>query len=152
MRARTVAVLLSLVLLFYLVTLGWRGVALVRTGGVVPVVLGAAVLLLPVLGAWAVARELRFGADTQRLAREVEAAGRLPVDALPRDGRGRVDRAAADAWFTRLRDDVDDAPADPVAWFRLALGYDAAGDRRRARAAMRHAVGLHKEAAARPSD
>jgi hypothetical protein len=147
MRARTVALALSLLVAFYLVTLGWRGVVLVRQGGVVPVLLGAGLLLLPVVGAWAVVRELRFGRATELLARDAEAAGRLPVDDMPRSPSGRLDRSAADAWFAGFRGEVERAPQDPVAWFRLACGYDAAGDRRRARAAMRHAVALHRAGA-----
>ncbi len=142
MRSRTVALALSLVVAFYLVTLGWRGVVLVRQGGTVPVLLGLGVLLLPLVGAWAVVRELRFGRSTELLAREAEAAGRLPLDDMPRAPSGRLDRSAADAWFAGFRAEVEQAPQDAVAWFRLACGYDAAGDRRRARAAMRHAVAL----------
>jgi len=35
---------------------------------------------------------------------------------------------------------VEDAPADWSRWYRLAVAYDVAGDRRRARAAMRTAI------------
>ncbi len=144
MRARTTAILLSLAVAFYLVTLGWRGVVLLRSGETVGVLIGVGLLLLPLVGAWAVVRELRFGRSTELLAREAEAAGRLPVDDMPRTSSGGVDRSAADAWFARFRAEVDEAPQDAIAWFRLACGYDAAGDRRRARAAMRHAVQLRE--------
>jgi len=128
-RARATALLLSALVAVYLVTLGWRGVVLLRSGdGPVAVLFGIALLLLPAVGAWAVVRELRFGQATERLAREAEAAGRLPT---------------TDDAFDDLRAAVDASPDDPVAWFRLACGYDAARDRRRARAAMRHAVTLH---------
>ncbi|HYJ75808.1 MAG TPA: hypothetical protein VEV65_09425, partial [Kineosporiaceae bacterium] len=92
---------------------------------------------------WAVLRELSFGRATETMARELEARGLLPVDDLPRSPGGRIDRAAADAWFERFRREVDERPASWEAWFRMALGYDAAGDRRRARAAMRRALELH---------
>lgn len=148
MRARWTALLLTAVLVFYLVTLGWRGVLLVAEGGLLRVTLGLALVLLPLLGAWAVLRELRFGAATEKLARELEAAGRLPEDTLPRRPSGRPDRAAADAWYEQFRAEVDAAPDDAGAWFRLACAYDAAGDRKRGRAAMRHAVALHAGRAA----
>ncbi len=144
MRARTTALLLTGVLAFYLVTLGWRGLLLVAEGGALRVTLGLALLVLPAVAAWAVWRELRFGRATQALAAELEAAGRLPEDTLPRRPSGRVDRAAADAWFEQFRAEVDAAPDDAGAWFRLACAYDAAGDRRRGREAMRHAVALHR--------
>jgi hypothetical protein len=34
------------------------------------------------------------------------------------------------------------SPQDPAAWFAVSLAYDAGADRKRARAAMRHAVAL----------
>jgi hypothetical protein len=143
--ARRWAALAFAVLVLYLVAIGWRGVVLLRIGGVVPVLLGLALLALPLVGLWAVAREWRFGTATEAMARELEARGQLPVDELPRSAGGRVDRAAADAWFETFRREVDAEPESWSAWFRLALGYDAAGDRRRARAAMRRAAELHVE-------
>ncbi|MGZ4611772.1 MAG: hypothetical protein ACXV1K_01125 [Kineosporiaceae bacterium] len=146
--ARRAAALALAVLLVYLVAVGWRGVLLLRTGGLVPAVLGLALLALPLVGLWAVAREWRFGVATEGMAHELEERGELPVDDLPRTPGGRVERAAADAWFETFRRDVEAAPDSWAAWFRLALGYDAAGDRRRARAAMRRAVELHARARA----
>jgi cytochrome c-type biogenesis protein CcmH/NrfG len=131
------------VLVVYLVLVGWRGVLLVRTGDPVAVALGLAVVVLPVVAAVVVVRELRFGGATQRMARELEADGGLPVDDLPRRPSGRVVREAADATFAGRRAEVEAAPEDWRAWYRLAVAYDDAGDRRRAREAMRYAVRLH---------
>jgi hypothetical protein len=142
-RARTSALIAFAVLALYFVAIGWRGVLLLRAGGVVGVLLGLALLALPAVGLWAVLRELSFGRATQTMARELEARGLLPVDDLPRSRGGRLDRAAADAWFEGFRREVAERPSSWEAWFRMALGYDAAGDRRRARAAMRRAVELH---------
>ena len=41
---------------------------------------------------------------------------------------------------------VEQTPDDWSAWFRLALAYDAAGDRRRARWATREAIRLERAA------
>jgi Flp pilus assembly protein TadD len=131
------------VLAVYLVLVGWRGVLLVRTGDAVAVGLGLAVLVLPAVAVVVVGKEVRFGLATQRMARELEAAGALPVDDLPRRPSGRVAREAADLSFAGRRAEVEAAPADWRAWYRLAVAYDDAGDRRRAREAMRHAVRLH---------
>jgi hypothetical protein len=141
--ARRTTQLLVVVLGVYLVLVGWRGVLLVRTGDVVGVGLGLAVLVLPAVAAVVVAREVRFGLATERMARELEAAGALPVDDLPRRPSGRVVREAADLAFAGRRAEVEAAPGDWRAWYRLALAYDDAGDRRRAREAMRHAARLH---------
>jgi hypothetical protein len=142
-RARTSALIAFAVLAVYLVAIGWRGVLLLRTGSLVGVLLGLALLALPAVGLWAVLRELSFGRATESMARDLEARGLLPVDDLPRSPGGRIDRDAADSWFETLRREVDERPSSWEAWFRMALGYDAAGDRRRARAAMRHAAELH---------
>jgi cytochrome c-type biogenesis protein CcmH/NrfG len=142
-RARWTAFGLAIVVGLYLVAIGWRGVLLLGSDSAVGVGLGAGLLVLPLVGAWAVIRELGFGRATQRLADDLAAAGGLPVDELPRRPSGRVERPAADALFAQCRAEVDAAPDDAGAWFRLACAYDVAGDRRRARAAMRHAVALH---------
>ena len=143
MRAKWVAVGRAAVLIVYLAVLGSRGVALIASGRPVGVLLGLGVLAVPAVCAWALLRELRFGRATEALARELEAEGGLPVDDLPRRPSGRIERAAADEAFTRYRAETDAAPDDWRSWFRLACAYDMAGDRRRARSAMRHAVDLH---------
>jgi len=87
--------------------------------------------------------ELRFGWQTQTLGRRLAADGRLPDDSeLPRRPSGRVDRDAADAHFEVIRAQVEAAPEDWRGWYRLAHAYDLAGDRKRARSAMRHAIEL----------
>ena len=143
MTAKRGAIVVAVVFVAYAVLLGWRGVLLIGTGDPVAVILGIAVLVIPVLGAYLVWRELQFGRRTEVLARELEAAGGLPVDDLPRRPSGRVDRAAADEAFEKYRAEAEAAPDDWRVWFRLSTAYDAAGDRRRARATMRAAIAHH---------
>ena len=142
MRTKVVVAVSCAALLFYFVLLGRLGVDLIGTGRWAGVLLGAAVIVLPLVGAWAVVRELMFGRATERLGRELAERGELPEDDLDRTATGRVDRAAGQEMFERHRAEVEAAPQDPGAWYRLALAYDAAGDRRRGRAAARHAVKL----------
>lgn len=147
MRTKALVAVLVAGVVFYLVLLGQRAWMLLTSGSTAGVLLGVGVLALPLLVGWAVWRELRFGLATQRLARDLDAAPGVrdvaDVADLPRRPSGRVDRAAADAAFSGYRAAVEAAPQDWRAWYRLAQAYDAAGDRRRARAAMRHAVSLH---------
>ncbi len=143
MRTRLVAAVLVVVLVVYLVLAGYRGLLLLGSGELLPVVLGVGVLLLPVVGAYVVWREVQFGFATQRLARELHEAGRWPQEELPTAPSGRPDRAAADALFAVRREEVEASPGDWQAWFRLALAYEDARDRRQARAAMRRAIALH---------
>ena len=143
-RAVLPAAALTALLVLYLVVAGARGVALVGTGEPVAVALGLAVLVLPVLGLVLVGREWWLAVAVQRMADELGRRGALPVDDLPRSPGGRVDRAAADAAFEDARAAVEASPHDWAAWFRLAFAYDAARDRRRARAALRTAARLHR--------
>ncbi len=143
MRTKLTVAAVVLVVVFYAVVIGAKGVGLLASGSLVGVGLGAALLVLPVLGLLLVWREVEFGRRTGVLARTLEHEGGLPVDDLPRRPSGRVDRDAADAAFARMREQVEADPDEWRGWFRLALAYDAAGDRTRARAAARHALTLH---------
>jgi cytochrome c-type biogenesis protein CcmH/NrfG len=101
------------------------------------------VVLLPLIGVVLVVWELRFGWQTQYLARRLAAEDRLYDDSeLPRRASGRIEREAADAHFEVIRTEVEAAPDDWRGWYRLAQAYDLSGDRKRARAAMRHAIEL----------
>ena len=106
--------------------------------------IGLALVALPIVGAWTLLRELLFGSQTERLADILEAEDGLPPDTLPRTPGGRIVRAAADEEFEKYRREADAAPDDWRSWFRLSCAYDAAGDRRRARATMRQAIGMEK--------
>ena len=143
MTARRVVVALVAALAVYFVLLGERAWWLLTSGRPALIGLGVGVLILPFLGGYLVVRELQFGLATQRLARELEAEGGLPVDDLPRRPSGRPDRAAADARFAQRQAEVEAAPDDWRTWFRLGVAYGDAGDTHRGRAAMRHAVRLH---------
>jgi cytochrome c-type biogenesis protein CcmH/NrfG len=142
-RTKVTVAVMAVVVLFYAAFIAVRGVGLLRDGSPVAVVLGLALLVLPVLGVVLVWREVQFGRRTAVLAATLEREGALPVDDLPRRPSGRVDRAAADGLFARMREEAEQRPDDWRSWFRLALAYDAAGDRTRGREAARHAVALH---------
>ncbi|MEZ0494207.1 hypothetical protein AB2L28_18375 [Kineococcus sp. TBRC 1896] len=143
-RAKVVIAVSVAALLFYFVFLGRLGYELIRTGEWAGVLLGIALFLLPLVGLWAVVRELLFGLATERLGRELAQRGELPVDDLERTAAGRIDRAAGSRAWEEARTEVEASPQDAGAWYRLAMAYDAAGDRRRGRAAARHAVRLHR--------
>jgi len=141
-RTKATIGVLVLVVAFYAVLIGVKGVGLLASGSLVGQALGVALLVLPLLGLLLVWREIEFGRRTAALARELDAEGGLPVDDLPRRPSGRVDRAAADAQFRAMRSEAEADPDDWRVWFRLALAYDTAGDRTRARSAARHALAL----------
>jgi len=130
-------------LIFYFAMLTHTAVALIRSGTPAAVALGIGVLLLPLVGAWAMVATLRAGLAHQRLARLAAEDGmELDVTDLPRLPSGRIQRDAADALFTKTRVELDADPDNWVRWYRLARAYDYAGDRGRARETMRTAVAM----------
>jgi hypothetical protein len=141
--AKVGAVVMAVLLALYLVLVGWRAVQFVQTGEPVAVVLGVALIVLPLLAAWGIWRELQFGMRSQRLVERLGAEGALDLG-LPVRPSGRADRAAADAAFPAFREAVEAEPRSWRAWMRLGLAYDAAGDRRRARRAVRTAIELER--------
>lgn len=139
-RARWGAFAMAALLLLYLVVVLLYAVRLVSDPLPVAQAMGWALIVLPLIGGWALVAELRFGFKAEALARRLEAEGGLPNDPLPVRTSGRVERAHADEVFQRYRAEVEADPGPWQNWFRLALAYDGAGDRRRARWATREAI------------
>ncbi|MGH3331650.1 MAG: tetratricopeptide repeat protein [Nocardioidaceae bacterium] len=142
MRTKLTIAVMVIALVFYAVLIGWKGVALLGSGSTVAMLLGIALIVVPLLGVYLVWREIRFGSRSAELAAVLESEGALPVDDLPRRPSGRVDRTAADAVFGQRQAEVEADPASWRAWYRLGVAYDDAGDRTRAREAVRRAIGL----------
>lgn len=138
------ALLMAVLLAVYIVLLGTRAVAFIGTGEPVGVAIGIALLVLPLLGVYALYRELSFGTRSQRLVDTIAEEGGLPADALPRRASGRPEREAADAAFPAYREAAEQHPDDWRAWLELGLAYDASGDRRRARQAIRTAIDVER--------
>jgi hypothetical protein len=147
--ARIGVAVMAVLLVLYFVLAGQRAVVLLGSGVGIGIAMGVALLILPLVGAWAIGRELMFGFRTQQLVGILDAEGGLPVDDLPKLASGRPVRAAADEQFPRYQAEVAAAPESWRAWFRLGLAYDASGDRRRARHAIRTAISLHRGEVAR---
>lgn len=139
-----VALLTALTLLFAFLAL-WSALAFIIADNWIAKVLGFAVVAIVIAGIWALIREIRFGANTEKLASILEREGKLPEDNLPRV-RGRIDREAADQEFENYRRETEADPKNWRSWYRLGLAYDAAGDRKRARAALRDAISMYRGA------
>ncbi|MCA2242827.1 hypothetical protein JF781_10690 [Mycobacterium sp. WUMAC-067] len=143
LRIQLLVAFMCVALLVYFALLGRVAVAMIASGRPAAVGLGLAVLVMPVIGLWAMVATLRAGFAHQRLARLIAADGmELDTSDLPRRPSGRIQRDAADALFATVRTEVEDHPDDWRRWYRLARAYDYAGDRRRAREAMKTAVNL----------
>ncbi|OMC57369.1 hypothetical protein A5747_03090 [Mycobacterium sp. IS-836] len=150
LRIQLLIAFLCVALLVYFVLLGRMAVAMIGSGRAAAVGLGLALLVMPIVGLWAMIATLRAGFAHQRLARLIAEDGmELDTSALPRRPSGRIERDAADALFATVRAEVEVEPDDWRRWYRLARAYDYAGDRRRAREAMKTAVKLQSELHAR---
>jgi cytochrome c-type biogenesis protein CcmH/NrfG len=144
-RIQLMIALMCAALLVYIVLLGRTAVLMISSGRAVAIALGGALLILPVIGLWALIATVSAGLAHQKLARLAADDGmELDVSALPRRPSGRIDRDAADALFAQVRAELEDDPHDWRRWYRLARAYDYAGDRSRAREAMTKAVALHR--------
>lgn len=142
-RVQLIVGVLTAALVVYFVLLANRAFALIGSGEPLGVALGIGVLLLPIIGVILVGYELRFGWQSQALARRLAEDDQLfDSSQLPRRASGRVEREAADAHFETVRVQVEAAPDDWRGWYQLAQAYDLSGDRKRARSTMRHAIEL----------
>ena len=143
LRIQLLIAFMCVAMLVYFVLLGRLAIVMIGSGRAAAVGLGLAVLLMPVIGLWAMIATLRAGFAHQRLARLIAEDGmELDTSALARRPSGRIERDAADALFATVRTEVEGEPDDWRRWYRLARAYDYAGDRRRAREAMKTAVEL----------
>ena len=136
---------MCLALVVYFLMLGRTAIVLIGSGEAAPIGLGVALLVFPLIGAWAMVATLRAGLAHQRLARLArEQWLELDVSDLPRRPSGRIEREAADALFMTVKGELEEDPDNWVRWYRLARAYDYAGDRSRARETMRTAVRMQE--------
>lgn len=145
-RPMLASLFMALLLLIYLAFTAQYAWILIRDDSALVNAMGYALAILPVLGAWGLAAELVFARRSAKLTTELEQAGLLPQDELPSMTSGRPDRDAAEAAFPAFKKDAEDNPESWVSWLRLGLAYDACGDRRRARWAVRRAIALSRGA------
>ncbi|VXB12261.1 hypothetical protein [Citricoccus sp. K5] len=143
MRTKIGVVAIAALMLLFAVVAVVSAVGFLQAPQPIAKILGVAVLCVVAVGVWTLWRELRFGLTMEKMGRTLEAEGGLPEDNLPRSAAGRIDRAAADVQFETFRAEAEVAPRDWRSWYRLSLGYDASGDRSRARKAMRDAMALY---------
>jgi len=134
------AVVMSALLLVYLGFAVVYASILLQDDNLIVNVMGVALLVLPLLGAWGLVAEWRFGVASSRLRDTLEDRGLVPD--FPRTTAGRALREQATEMFPQFQAEVEAAEDDWVAWFRLGLAYDACGDRRRGRWAIRRAIRL----------
>ena len=134
----------TLICVIYFVFALDRARLLVQENNAILTLFAIAIVIVPGLGLYLIAREIRFGFTMQEMGRELARAGQLPTDDLPKEDSGRSVLAAADARFEAIAASHD--PDDWVKCYLLALAYDESRDRKAARASMREAARLFRNA------
>jgi len=128
--------------LMYLVLVADRSFALVSSGEPVGIAIGFLMLFLPAVAFWGISMELRFGLRIEKLGEELKKQNAWPQFPFELRPSGRPTKESAQEVFEQFRQDVEADQTNWKAWFALGLAYDAAGDRARARRAMRQAISL----------
>ena len=131
---------MSALVLMYLVLVADRSFALVGSGELVGIAIGLLMLFLPAVAFWGIFMELRFGLRIEKLGEQLKKENAWPQFPFELRPSGRPTKESAQEVFEQFRLDVEADQNNWKAWFSLGLAYDAAGDRARARKAMRQAI------------
>jgi hypothetical protein len=134
------ALLISAITFVYLFLMTNQALTLIQVDNLVAKTMGFALFGLPAVGVWSIIRELRFGVQVERLAKMVRDEGSWPLFDLEYRPSGRPIRSSAAKVFAEFAAKAEQNPDDWHSWFNLSLAYDASGDSRRARSAMRRAI------------
>lgn len=135
--AKRITLFLVSVLAVYLVFAFDRGLDLFRVGGWQLVTLGICVMALPILGAWLVIREVRFGYRTSDLGKLIDP-DLLPLNSV------RARSTEANKYLEQAIERTKSNKHDWQNWFCVAVGYDLVGQRKLARESLYYAVELAK--------
>ena len=143
-RAGVIVVALCLVLYFVL-TGQWAYLYLI-SGEPIGIAMGVALIVLPLIGAWALVRELQFGMQADRLGTRLDAEGGMPAAETDLTPSGRLAKTDAEPLLQRYTAEADAAAGDWRARYRLGVVQDATGRRKDARASIREAIRIAKAA------
>ena len=138
MSAKIWALVMTALAAIYVVLLGQKAVLLILDDNWVAKAMGFALLVLPIVAAWAILTEVKFGIDAERLAK----SNSLPQLQLELRPSGRATKESAQAEFERIKALVSQDLENWELWFRLGECYDASGDRKLARKSIRKAIKL----------
>jgi cytochrome c-type biogenesis protein CcmH/NrfG len=106
--------------------------------------MGLALLVLPIVAAWAILTEVKFGIDAERLAK----SNSQPQLQLELRASGRATKESSQVEFERIKALVSQDLENWELWFRLGECYDASGDRKLARKSIRKAIKLENNSKA----
>lgn len=141
MRTKIWVVVMTALALFYVAIFGSRGVLLLNEPDLVAKLIGISMFVFPLVALWSIAVEVKFGFDSERLGKKLlqENYPELELELRP---SGKAEPESAKLQFEQISAQVQEQETNWRLWFRLGEAYEAAGDRKRARAAIREAIRL----------
>ncbi|MDQ0645245.1 hypothetical protein [Microbacterium murale] len=132
-------------LVLYFVLMGQKAILFIGSGDPVGIAMGIALIVLPLIGVWALVREIQFGVHAEKLGTKLDAEGGMPEAETELTPSGRIAKKDAEPLIQRYTSDTDAAPDDWRARYRLGVVQDAAGHRKDARASIRAAIRLARQ-------
>lgn len=139
-RAKLGAIGMAALVLLYVALLGQQGYLFLIQDNFVSKIMGLSILVLPLFGFWGILRELSFGLKVEKLGKTLEDEKGWPSFEFSLRPSGRAVKSEALLEFEKFRVAAEQDPSNWRKWFALGLIYDACGDRKRARMAMRKAI------------
>lgn len=140
--ARAGVIVIGLCLILYFVLTGQWAYLYLVSGEPIGIAMGSALIVLPLIGAWAMMREIQFGIQADRLGSRLDAEGGMPAAETELTPSGRLTKADGETLVQRYRAEADAADDDWRARYRLGVVQEAAGRRKDARASIREAIRL----------
>jgi len=139
-KAKLGAIGMAALVVLYVVLLGQQGYLFLMQDDPTGKVMGFFILVLPAFGIWGIFRELKFGLNIEKLGKTLEDEKGWPSFEFSIRPSGRAVKSEALLEFEKFRVAAEVDPENWRKWFALGLIYDACGDRKRARMAMRKAI------------
>ena len=135
--AKRISLILTAILLVYLGFTVLRGLDFLSVDDPAVQALGIAVLILPILGAILIYREIKFGKLSYLMGQTI-SDDFLPTNDLTDEQK----RDYLDLAIERAKSQMENWQA----WYSVALAYDLLKERKLAREAMKYSVELYQDA------
>ncbi len=143
-RPKIASLFMAVLLVIYLgFTINYAWI-LVQDPSLLVQVMGYALVVLPLLGAWGLTTELLFARRASKLTEKLRENGMFPDIGVTSMANESSRRNAALQEFGRFRKETQNNPDSWESWLRLGLVYYECGDKRRARSAVRKAISINR--------
>jgi hypothetical protein len=128
---------MTLLAMSYVLLLAGRAWTLIQDSNPIAVLMGLGMAVFPLVAIWAIYKEIRFGLASEQLVKRAIAEGVTELELELRPS-GRATKDSAQRAFESVKDSFDETSWS--SWLLLSEAYEASGDRKRARQAMRKAL------------